>query len=67
MGSCAGLRARPLVIEALDLRRSSLPENHPDIADAFHELGWLAFGPDQERLYREVIAILADVRFHARA
>jgi tetratricopeptide (TPR) repeat protein len=50
-----------MVTEALELRRSSLPENHPDIADAFHELGWLTFGPEQERLYREAIAILANV------
>ena len=53
--------ARPLVTEALELRRSSLPENHPEIADAFYELGWLRFGPEQERLYRQALAILINV------
>jgi eukaryotic-like serine/threonine-protein kinase len=54
-------RARPLVMEALELRRRSLPENHPEIAHAFFELGWLAYGVEKERLYRQALAILATV------
>jgi serine/threonine-protein kinase len=54
-------RARPLVTEALELRRNSLPDTHPDIADAFYELGWLTFGPEQEGLYRQAIAMLTAV------
>ena len=54
-------RARPLVGEALDLRRASLPPDHPDIADALYELGWLSFGREQERLYRQALAILTGV------
>ena len=53
-------RARALVTEALDLRRKSLPDNHPDVADALYELGWIAFGAEQERLYRQALAILAE-------
>jgi eukaryotic-like serine/threonine-protein kinase len=52
--------ARPLVTEALELRRRSLPPGHPDISDALYELGWLSFGAEQERLYRQALAILDD-------
>ena len=54
-------RARPLVIEALDLRRRSLPAGHPDIADALYELGWITFGAEQERLYRQALEILTPI------
>jgi tetratricopeptide (TPR) repeat protein len=54
-------RARPLVMEALDLRRRSLPAGHPDIADALYELGWIAFGAEQERLYRQALEILTPI------
>jgi serine/threonine-protein kinase len=54
-------RARPLVMEALDLRRRSLPAGHPDIADALYELGWIAYGADQERLYRQALEILTPI------
>ena len=54
-------RARPLVREALELRRHSLPPGHPDIADALYELGWLSWGPEQERLYRQAADILSGV------
>jgi serine/threonine-protein kinase len=52
--------ARPLVDEALAIRRAALPRDHPDIAEALYERGWLAFGPDQERFYRQAIAVLGD-------
>ena len=52
--------ARALVNEALEIRRATLPEDHPDVADALYELGWLAFGSEQERLYRQALAILPD-------
>jgi serine/threonine protein kinase len=52
--------ARNLVSEALDIRRSVLPANHPDIADAVYESGWLRSGVEQERLYREALAILSE-------
>ena len=54
-------RARPLVMEALDLRRRSLPAGHPDIADALYELGWIAYGAEQERLYRQALEILTPI------
>jgi tetratricopeptide (TPR) repeat protein len=50
--------ARAMVAEALSIRQRALPPNHPDIADALYELGWLNFGPEQERLYRESLAIM---------
>ena len=50
--------ARAMVAEALSIRQRALPPNHPDIADALYELGWLNFGPEQERLYRESVAIM---------
>ena len=34
-------RARQLVDEALEIRRNALPPDHPDVADALYELGWL--------------------------
>ena len=52
--------ARKLVAEALDIRRSVLPPNHPDVAEALYESGWLSFGVDQERLYREALTILSE-------
>ena len=52
-------RARTLVTEALELRRTALPPGHPDIADALYELGWLSFGATQERLYRQALEILS--------
>ena len=52
--------ARQLVTEALDIRRAALPADHADIADALYELGWLSFGPEQERLYRQALAVLPD-------
>ncbi|MFP5355339.1 MAG: tetratricopeptide repeat protein [Gemmatimonadota bacterium] len=53
-------RARSLVTEALALRQRTLPPDHPDIAEALYELGWLTGGPPQERLYRQALAILPD-------
>jgi tetratricopeptide (TPR) repeat protein len=53
-------RARPLVAEALDIRQRALPPYDPAIADAIYELGWLAAGPEQERLYAQALAILRD-------
>jgi serine/threonine-protein kinase len=50
--------ARTLVDEALSLRRAALPTDHPDVAEALYERGWLAFGAEQERFYRQAIAIL---------
>jgi eukaryotic-like serine/threonine-protein kinase len=52
--------ARTLVSEALEIRRSARPPNHPDIGEALFELGWLMAGPNQERLYREALTILTD-------
>jgi len=52
--------ARKLVKEALDIRSNALPPDHPDIAEALYELGWLNFGPEQERLYRQALAVLTD-------
>jgi serine/threonine-protein kinase len=54
-------RARELVGEALELRRGSLPAGHPDIGDAYYELGWVSFGREQERLYRQALEILSGV------
>jgi serine/threonine-protein kinase len=53
-------RARALVNEALDLRRQALPADHPDTAEALYELGWLTFGTEQERLYRQALTLLAE-------
>ena len=52
--------ARKLVSEALDIRRRVLPANHPDVADALYESGWLSSGVEQERLYRQALAILTE-------
>jgi serine/threonine-protein kinase len=49
--------ARALVAEALAIRQRALPAGDQDIAEALYELGWLNFGPEQERLYREALAI----------
>ena len=51
--------ARALVTEALAIRRTDLPPNHPDLAESLFELGWLSPRPEQERLYREAVDILA--------
>ena len=51
--------ARRFVAEALDLRRRALPPDHPDVADAVYELGFVA--PTNEALethYREALDIL---------
>jgi serine/threonine-protein kinase len=53
-------RARALVSEALQIRQSALGPTHPDVADALYELGWLAFGPEQETIYRRALSILPD-------
>ena len=53
-------RARTLVAEALSLREASLDADHPDVAEALYELGWLIGGSRQEELYRQAIAILPD-------
>ena len=50
--------ARTLAREALELRQRTLPPDDPLIADALYELGWVSFGTDQQRLYREAFAIL---------
>lgn len=52
--------ARTLVTEALGIRRAALPPDHPDIGEALYELGWLMFGPEQERLYKEALTMLTD-------
>lgn len=52
--------AGTLVREALEIRRAALPADHPDVADALYELGWLAFGAEQERLYRQALAVLRE-------
>ena len=57
--------ARTLVSEALDIRRSVLPANHPDVADALYESGWLRSGVEQERLYRQSLAILSETNASA--
>jgi serine/threonine protein kinase len=53
-------RAQTLVNEALQIRQAALPENHPEIGEAFYELGWLSAGAPQERLYRQALTILPD-------
>jgi tetratricopeptide (TPR) repeat protein len=50
--------ARRLVAEASDIRRARLPAGDPLIAEGYYELGWLAFGLEQERLYRQALAAL---------
>jgi serine/threonine protein kinase/tetratricopeptide (TPR) repeat protein len=52
-------RARTLVTQALDIRRAALPPDHADIAEGLYELGYLAAGAEQERLYRQALAILS--------
>ena len=53
-------RASTLVAEALDIREATLGDRHPDVADALYELGWLTGGAEQERLYRQALAIFPD-------
>ena len=48
-------RARPLLAEAIEIRRRLLPAGHPDIGEALHELGRVTFGTEQERLFREAL------------
>jgi serine/threonine-protein kinase len=51
--------ARRLVQEALDIRRRTLPPDHPDIADAVYELGFVAASNQElEARYREALTIL---------
>jgi serine/threonine-protein kinase len=52
--------ARKLVSEASNIRRATLSPEDPFIAEGYYELGWLAFGPEQERLYRQALAALPD-------
>ena len=54
------IRARSLVTEALGLRRAALPADHPDVAEALYELGWVSYGREQEALYRQAVAALLD-------
>lgn len=49
--------ARRLVEEALEIRSAAWPTPHPEVAEAVFELGWLAPLPEQERLYREALAL----------
>ena len=49
-----------LVDEALAIRRAALPPDHPDVADALYERGWLSYSTEQEGLYRQALAILSD-------
>jgi tetratricopeptide (TPR) repeat protein len=53
-------RARTLVNEAWEIRRTALGPDHPAVAEAVYELGWLEGGARQEGLYRQAIAILPD-------
>ena len=49
-----------LVREALAIRERALPAGHPEIADALYELGWLSGGEQQEEIYNDALAIMAD-------
>jgi len=53
-------QARTLVAEALGIREATLGTRHPDVAEALYELGWLAGGAEQERLYRQALSIFPD-------
>lgn len=53
-------RARGAAEEALAIRQRTLPPGHPAIAEALFELGWVTGGPEQERLYTQVLTILPD-------
>jgi tetratricopeptide (TPR) repeat protein/tRNA A-37 threonylcarbamoyl transferase component Bud32 len=53
--------ARPLLEEALFLRRGTLPADHPDVAASAHSLGWLLHHEGHyeaaAKLFREALAI----------
>ncbi len=49
--------ARAAVEEALDIRARLWGDPHPAVAEAYFELGWLAQGAEQERLYREALRL----------
>ena len=53
-------QATTLVDEALEIRRAALPGTHPDVAEALYERGRLTFGAEQERYFRQAIAMLAN-------
>ena len=53
-------QAITLVDEALALRRAAMPPDHPEVAEALYERGWLTFGREQEGLYRQAMALLPD-------
>ena len=50
--------AQPFAREAVDIRRSVLPPEHPDLARALYELGWVSYGEEQARHYGEALDIL---------
>jgi serine/threonine-protein kinase len=54
-------RAKPLLVKALDLRRKTLPKDHPDLAASLHSLAWLNHQTGDwaaaEQLYRQALAI----------
>jgi eukaryotic-like serine/threonine-protein kinase len=51
--------ARPLVEEALAIRRRALPADHPQVADAVYELGLVAAtNRELEARYREALVML---------
>jgi len=53
--------AEPLAREALELRRTTLPDGHPDLAASLNLYGWVIYELDRleeaERLLREAVAI----------
>jgi serine/threonine protein kinase/tetratricopeptide (TPR) repeat protein len=53
-------QARALVSEALGLREQTLGADHPDVAEALYEMGWLTSGREQEELYRQALAVFPD-------
>ncbi len=47
-----------LTTEALAIRRAALPPEHPDIAEAVYQVGWVTPIPaEAERLYREALTL----------
>jgi eukaryotic-like serine/threonine-protein kinase len=49
--------AERAAVEAVGILRAGVPPDDPRLGEALYDLGWVRPGPEQERLYREALAV----------